>query len=236
MLRKFTHFTNSKKSLLNILKYGFAWMRNDRVVIQSLLPDVDFSEREPQSFGQICFTENTFETNKDHTKFFGSYGIQVSLKWAEEHNIQPVIYIPDNGPILESFRFLFQQTFQKAQAEELFPNDTARQKWIVSSAMAGVTGKPVYKRLLDLYQFMEPAQYSAEREWRIVNPNTDWSIPHDRKTTIKNISPPKGWGNVLYTLPIRSDDIVAFVCHEKDKNDLFSSLSEEFKGISIFSY
>lgn len=233
MNRQLTHFTTTDKSLLNILKHGFAWVRKDRVVIESLLPDVDFSQREPQSFGQICFTENTFESNRDHTKFFGSYGIQVSMEWAKRHSIQPVIYVPDTGPVLDSLAFLFKQTYQKAEAEELYPDDLVRQQWMVSAPMAGVTGKPLYAALLNLYQFMEPAQHSVEREWRIVNPNPDWGISNSVEKTIKNVSPPQGWATVLHTVPIKPEDIVELVCRKKDAYGLLNLLEEEFKQVPI---
>lgn len=233
MSRKFTHFTNSKKSLLNILEHGFAWMRNDRQVIEMLLPNVDFSRREPQSFGQVCFTENTYESNRDHTKFFGSFGIQVSSAWADKHNIQPVIYIPETGPILESLSFLFDQTFRKAMVEERFPDDSARQQWMVSASMASITGKPLYAALLKLYEYMEPIQHAAEREWRIVNPNTDWGIPDSIEKTIKNVSPPKGWLKILGVIPIEPKDIVALVCRKQDVDGLSASLQDRFKHIPI---
>lgn len=233
MSRKLTHFTNSQKGLLNILEYGFAWMRNDRIVIESLLPDVDFSKREPQSFGQICFTENTFETDRDHTKFFGGYGIEVSLGCAKRHEMQPVLYVPDTGPVLDSLRFLFGQTYQKARAEELYPDDLARQQWTVSAAMAGITGKPLYAALLNLYQFMEPANHSAEREWRIVNPDPDWSISNSTEKAIKNVSPPQGWASVLRVVPIHPEDIVALVCRKQDADKLAACLREPFRQVPI---
>jgi hypothetical protein len=236
MNKQFTHFTNSKKSLLNILDHGFAWMRNDRVVIELLLPNVDFSKREPQSFGQVCFTENTFESNRDHTKFFGSYGIQVSSDWAGKNKIQPVVYIPENGPILDSLRFLFDQTYQKSEAEELYPKDLARQQWMVSAAMASVTGKPLYSALLNLYQYMEPAQHSAEHEWRIVNPNPDWGISNSTEKAIKNVSPPQGWATVVHVVPIEPDDIVAIFCRKQDAESLSTSLQNEFRQIPISAH
>lgn len=236
MSRRLTHFTNSKKSLLNILEHGFAWMRNDRVVIELLLPDVDFSAREPQSFGQVCFTENTFESNRDHTKFFGAYGIQVTPEWAARHQAQPVIYVSDSGPVLNSLRFLFQQAYGKAKAEELYPDDLARQQWMVSAPMAGVTGKPLYAALLNLYQFMEPAQHSAEREWRIVNPNPDWSISSSSEKAKRNVSPPQGWATKLHVVPIEPEDVVALFCRKQDKDALAEALQDKFKQVRIHAH
>lgn len=206
------------------------------MVIESLLPGVDFSKREPQSFGQVCFTENTFESNRDHTKFFGAYGIQVTWKWAARHQAQPVIYVPDSGPVLNSLRLLFQQTYQKAKAEERFPDDLARQQWMVSAPMAGVAGKPLYAALLNLYQFMEPAQHSAEREWRIVNPHPDWGISNSTEKAIKNVSPPRGWATVLHVVSIDPGDVVALFCREQDADDLVESLQEKFKQIPIHAH
>lgn len=230
------HFTNSIDAVVNILTYGFAWQRNDREVISLLLEQVDFSEREPESFGQVCFTENRFESEREKTKFFGRFGIQVSLAWARQNNVQPVIYVPQYGPLIESFRFLFTQTYQKAVAEQKYPDDKAMQMWKVSSAMANVAGQPLYANLLCIYQFMEPARHSGEREWRAVNPNPDWSISNSTEKAIKNVSPPEGWAKIVHVLKVEPTDIEALICLEADKNDLENRVPHGFEIVPIRTY
>lgn len=211
-------------------------MRNDRIVIESLLPHVDFSKREPESFGQVCFSENSYLSERDSTKFFGSFGIQVSEAWARKHQAQPVIYIHDEGPVLSSFQFLFTQFHSKAKAEEKYPDDAARQMWETSSAMAGVVGQPLYAHLLGLYRFMEPARHFAEREWRVVNSEPDYSISNDTDKAIKNVSPPEGWSKILHVIPVGPDDIVSLHCNQSDKEELESSLPNDFKATNIYAH
>lgn len=228
-----THFTNSIDAVVNILSYGFAWQRNDREVISLLLEEVDFSAREPESFGQVCFTENNYESERDKTKFFGKYGIQVSQDWSRLNNLQPVIYVPQFGPVVEAFRFLFTQTYQKALAEKEYPDDKAMQMWVVSSVMANVAGQPLYGSLLRIYQFMEPARHSGEREWRAVNPYPDWSISNSTEKAIKNVSPPKGWAKIVHVLKVEPADIEAIICHDVNETELRAKLPETFREVSI---
>ena len=211
-------------------------MRNDRVVIESLLPNVDFTTREPESFGQVCFSENSYRTERDKTKFFGSFGLQVSEAWARKHQAQPVIYMHDEGPVLSSFQYLFNQFHSKAMAQEKYPNDAARQMWETSRAMAGVVGQPLYAHLLELYRFMEPAIHYTEREWRVVNPEPDYSISNDTDKAIENVSPPQGWAKIIHVIPILPDDIVSIHCKQSDKDKLESALPNEFRDKMIYAH
>lgn len=236
MARALTHFTNSVENVTNILEWGFGWQRNDRQVIALMLPNVDFSEREPESFGQICFTENRCEIDRDGTKFFGRFGIQVSESWSERHNAQPVMYIADHGPVTESLRFLFTQTYQKAEAEQRYPDDAARQMWEISSVMAGIGGQELYAHLLRIYQFMEPARHSNESEWRIVNPNPDWGIARSTEEAIKEVSPPLGWAKHTRVLKLEIPDVEAISCPHADRTELENSLPETFRSVPIRPY
>jgi len=233
---KLYHYTNSIDALVNILSYGFAWMRNDRVVIETLLPGVDFSDREPESFGQVCFSENSFMSERDKTKFFGSFGLQVSEHWARKHKAQPALYIEDKGPVVDCFRFLFKQFHSKAKAEERYPNDAASQQWEVSHAMASVVGQPLYAQLLGIYRFMEPARHFSEREWRIVNPEPDWSISNNTGKAIENVSPPEGWARLLHVIAVKPIDIIAIHCEQVNYETLKAALPEDFKDVQIYAH
>jgi len=228
-----THFTKSSDAVLNILEHGFAWIRNDRKVIRDLLPEVDFSQREPQSFGQISFTENRRETNPEHIKKYGTFGIAVKWEWAQRNKIQPVIYIPQNGPLIDALKFLFTQTYNKAKAEELYPNDKVRQMWETSAVMSGVKGFPLYGSLLKLYEYMEPAENSHEREWRIANQVAYYSITTDLSKTIEDVSPPKNFANIMSLVKIEPDDIINISCKKGNYSELKKKLPEKFKFLEI---
>ena len=231
-----THYTNSVSAVTNILETGFAWMRNDRILIETLLPEETFLEREPQSFGQICFTENNYEFDRAGTKNFGAYGITVSKNWAHKHGAQPVIYISNEGPVSDTFQKLFQQFYQKAKVEELYPDDTARQQWMVNKAMANVVGQPIYALLLSLYEYMEPAVHSKEREWRIVNPSPDYGISKDSKEALKNVTPPRGWAKIIHVLPIESADIEAIHCPKQQCEKLRESIPAKYEQVAIHGH
>jgi hypothetical protein len=228
-----THFTRSSEAVSNILSHGFAWMRNDRKVIRDLLPEVDFSKREPQSFGQISFTENSRETSPEHIKKHGTFGIEVRWEWAKRNKIQPVIYIPQNGPMIDALKYLYTQTYKKAKAEELYPNDKDRQMWETNAAMAGVAGAPLYGKLLKLYEYMEPAENSHEREWRIANQEPYYSIATDLNKIIEDVSPPKGWQNIMNVVKIEPGDIINISCKKGNYSELTKKIPEKFRHVHI---
>ncbi len=228
-----THFTKTATALENILDHGFAWIRNDRKVISDLLPEVDFSEREPQSFGQICFTENTRESSIDHVEKYGTFGIEVNWEWAKRNLIQPVIYVPKEGPLLDSLRFLFTQTYNKSKIEEKYPGDKARQMWESNAAMASVVASPLYARLLKLYEYMEPANHSHEREWRITNQNPNYSISSNLQKTINDVSPPLNWATIINVVKIEPQDIIKISCKKENYSELKDRVPLRFKDVPI---
>ena len=89
---------------------------------------------------------------------------------------------------------------------------------------------------LELYQYMEPASHSVQREWRIVNPDPDWSISKSKEEAVKNVSPPKGWATVTSVVPIEPEDIVALICQKQDVNNLSLSLHQKFREVPIQAY
>jgi len=230
---KLKHFTKTADAVSNILEHGFAWIRNDRKVICHLLPGIDFSKREPQSFGQISFTENSRETSPEHIKKYGTFGIEVRWEWAKRNKIQPVIYIPQDGPVIDTLTYLFTQIYKKAKAEELYPNDKDQQMWETNAAMAGVAGAPLYGKLLKLYEYMEPAENSYEREWRIANQETYYSITTDLSKTIEDVSPPKGWANVMNVVKIEPGDIINISCKKENYGELTEKIPEKFRYVHI---
>lgn len=52
-----THYTDRIEALVGILTNGFAWVPNRRDLMPILVPEHDFSRREPQQFGMISFTD-----------------------------------------------------------------------------------------------------------------------------------------------------------------------------------
>lgn len=87
-----THYTKKIDGVVNILSHGFAWVANRRNLVDILIPHHDYSEREPQQFGMVSFTEATPEEARSHSDAFGQYGIIVS---DEGNRGQTTIYLHD---------------------------------------------------------------------------------------------------------------------------------------------
>ena len=165
-----THYTDSIEALGGILANGFAWVPNRRDLMPLLVPEHDFSRREPQQFGMISFTELEPEHANTHTEVFGPFGVLVSEEWARANRAERVIYVQNEGPAYEAWRSLFTVGFRDVKSRIKYPDDAG---WLMSfenKAVAGaVAGSTIWAALLQLYEYMETADFSCECEWRIVN-------------------------------------------------------------------
>lgn len=97
------HYTKSEETVAAILQYGFLLMPNKRHLINAFLPSDDFSQREPQEFGMVSFTELESQQARSHRERFGEFGICVGWQWALRNNAQRVIYVEDSGLVFSDF-------------------------------------------------------------------------------------------------------------------------------------
>ncbi len=82
------HFTKTKEKLFQILLYGF-WPRY-------VLEDTSwFSmvDNDCRAFPMVCFCDIPLSRISEHISFYGSYGIGLSKRWAEENGMNPLFYI-----------------------------------------------------------------------------------------------------------------------------------------------
>jgi hypothetical protein len=80
---------------------------------------------------------------------------------------------------------------------------------------------------------MEPAENSHEREWRIANQDPNYSITIDLNKTIEDVSPPKGWANIMNVVKIEPSDIINISCKKENYSELTKKIREKFRYIHI---
>jgi hypothetical protein len=230
-----THYTSSFEALAGILKNGFAWVPNRRDLMPLLVPEHDFSKREPQQFGMISFTELDPEHADPHTSIFGPFGVVVSEGWASANRAERVIYIESAGPALDAWRSLFRIGYRDVTARIKYPDDAA---WLMSfenKAMAGaVAGSTLWAALLQLYEYMESADFVGEREWRIVHPHPYYSLSDSKDEVIQQVSSPQGWAQSFNVVRISPREVEAFICPTSEYQTLQHALPEEFGSLAVY--
>lgn len=231
----FTHYTASPSAIGNILRHGFAWFPNRRKLTQLLIPQRDYSVREPQQFGMISFTEIEPEHASEHCEAFGKYGIVVSDTWATARKVQRVIYVEKEGPVTDALRVLFASGYADVTSKIEYPDDGA---WLMAYenkvAASAIAGSTVWAHLLQLWEYLEPAESASQREWRIVNPEPLYSLKEDKTQTIADVSPPQNWAKFVNVLPIPRADVTALVCRPSERAKLLECLPLEYQDIPIF--
>jgi hypothetical protein len=60
---RLVHYTKSAEVLVSILENGFLLVPNKRNLINALLGEEIFPDREPQQFGMVSFTQLPFESS-----------------------------------------------------------------------------------------------------------------------------------------------------------------------------
>ncbi|MBI5049251.1 MAG: hypothetical protein HZB54_09975 [Deltaproteobacteria bacterium] len=233
---QFTHYTQKIEAIEKILKNGFAYVPNKRSLITEFLPSHDFTKREPQQFGMVSFTELSPSQAENHRKVFGNYGIVVSEKWALAHKIQKVLYIDNTGPIYDCLRNLFQVAYNELKQKSLAREGEVTEMAYTNKVRAGIAGGYLYSNLLQLYEYMEPIKHLSHQEWRIVHPKPYYGYGETKADIISNVSPPKGWAQFLNVLPVKTDDIIGFICPENEQDIFKKTIPSEFtrKPIDIY--
>jgi hypothetical protein len=203
--------------------------------MQSLVPAHDFSEREPQEFGMISFTDRD-PAAPEHLTKFGEFGIVVLDEWARSQMAQPVIYVPEGGPIEAALCWLFTMGYEQMKARITIPEDAAAQMAFTNKAMAGAYGGLLWSNLLTLYEYMEPAQNAYQSEWRIVHPHPVYGYPPSKVEIIAGVSPPRNWAQFLSVLRAPDDAVVGFVCPRPHEQSLLRALPSSFSSKPIRLY
>ncbi len=231
---RLVHYTNSPQVIGSILRYGFLLVPNKRYLINALLGEDLFAEREPQEFGMVSFTQLPVAEATAHRERFGRFGIVVSWDWALSHDAQRVVYVDEGGPIAATLAWLFRLAKQEL---ERATDGAPSSETLTNKALAFTKGSTLYARLLTLYEYMEPERSSGQVEWRIVN-----KIPQHHDTGKERgelvrelLEIVKMWKN-FGSIRLTPNDVHAFIGPRGAKAELESELPEEFKSIPVLTY
>ncbi len=231
-----THYTPEVHTVGKILVNGFAYVPNKRGLIVEFLSSHDFSEREPQAFGMVSFTELPPDRAQGPRETFGNYGIVVSGEWASSHHMQKVLYVAREGPIFEALCWLFQHAYVDLKERIKFPEDAAWQMAYTNKVMAGIAGGLLYANLLQLYEYLEPIEHSYQQEWRVVHPYPVYGYGKTKQEIIGNVSPPKGWAKHLHTLSVQPSDVLGFVCPVDEEEILRGCVPSEYRDKPVHTF
>jgi hypothetical protein len=231
---RLVHYTNSAETVASIVRHGFLLVPNKRHLINALLGQQVFTDREPQEFGMVSFTQLPVGEATAHRERFGRFGIMVTWEWALEHDAQRVIYVDHRGPTAKTFAWLFRLAKQELdRATGGAPDEMT----LTNKAFAFMSKSNMYPHLLTLYEYMEPEANSTQIEWRIVN-----KLPqhHDlgkpRAELIRELLTTAKLWNSFGCVPVGPNDIHAFICPRGSKADLAALLPDEFKTVPILTY
>ena len=236
MHKELTHYTNDINTIVKILNNGFAWMPNQRNLINDFIPFHDFSNQEPQQFGMISLTELSAQNSTKHRNKFGDYGIVLSSDWCLKHNAHKVIYLDRKGPIFDAFKILFTNAYSELSSKIRFPEDEGWRRAYLNKDFAGFIGGFNWSLLLQIYEYMEPIENSYQQEWRIIHPTGIGFDDKSREKIITEVSPPKGWSKLISVLKVSNEDIVGFVCPQKDMKTLINKLHPGYQNKVFYTF
>jgi len=228
-----THYTSSTEAVVSILSNGFAWVNNKRDIIKTLIPIHDFSDREPQQFGMISFTDSSPPAPTRHREKFGQFGIVVSHEWALSKMAQKVFYVAREGPITSALQELFGTGYRELKSQIKYPEDSAAQMAFTNKAMAQVHGGRLWSNLLTLYEYMEPMENAWHSEWRIVHKVPFYGYPSSKEAIIQNVSPPKNWAKIFNVVPVPEQAVIGFVCPSQHQQPFARALPSNFTSKEI---
>jgi hypothetical protein len=216
-----------------------------------LVPDGEFSEREPQEFGMISFTDWSPPAPPKHREQFGDFGIVVSREWAqakkkvrgfasenieEDLRAQRVIYI-EEGPVLDALRWLYTTAHNhlNSQSKDDALTRIAPTSVILSKVMARIEGEDLWSNLLTIYEYLALGENAYQSEWRIVNHLPVYGYAPSISELIKAVSPPEGWAKVTGLRTLRAPDaaINGFVCPRQAEASLREAMPPQFSTKQI---
>lgn len=229
-----THYTQSVEAIVNILAHGFAWVPNRRRLTKLLIPQHDYTKREPQQFGMISFTELDPPNANVHRGQFGEFGIVVSEAWAVENGAQRVIYIERHGPVTAALQMLFTIGYEDVTRSIEYPDDEG---WLMAyenkNVASSIARSTMWAHLLQLWEYLEPASSSQQHEWRIVNTMPLYGLSENKDEAIAQVSPPQNWAKYTHALPIHQSDVVAVICELCDIGHLQDALPDVYNDVDI---
>ena len=229
------HYTD-QESLLKILDHGFAWVPNERFLIEELAPEHEGATREPQAFGMISFSAVKPHRSSKHRKTFGDYGIVMSPNWYVQNLTNRVFYLKSRGLVFSCFKFLFSFAYRGFLQNVRYPDDKFYWMGYENKNVAGVIGAKEWVKALNIYEYLEPYKNKQQKEWRIVNPRPLYGFANSKEEIIKNIDPPQKWAQFTHVFKFNIEDVYAFVCPKSEINSLKSKLPINYQSKFFIGY
>jgi hypothetical protein len=227
------HYTHSTDVLLSILENGFLLVPNKRNLINALLGQDTFLDREPQQFGMVSFTQLPFASSSSHRQKFGRVGIVMSWEWAAANNAQRVVYVDEQGPTAESLSWLFR--YAKQELDDAAGGNPG-QMALENAAVASFANSTVWSHMLRLYEYMEPERNSPQVEWRIVNTSPQYHQTNDRSELIQNLLKHVKLWKSSGSVRFEANDVIAFICPREEAEHFTSLLPEPFRSVPVKTY
>ena len=136
------HFTNKFEYLKNILKDEFI----PRYSLENLrIGKANFEIAIPM----ICFCDIPLSNIKQHIRKYGDYAIGMSIEWADNNGINPVIYLKDNS--------ILSKQIQKVSTI------------IKPESQTDITNPEAIFALTDILRYIKPFNGSFSRDWNKYN-------------------------------------------------------------------
>lgn len=143
------HFTKDLEVLKSIIANGFYPRYSQE--------DISWLEFEHVAYPIVCFCDIPLSRIREHTDFYGSYGIGLTKEWGLKNKLNPVIYCPNNGLVSELADYIASTNDGDSEQDEKLREEAFWKLVKLVKPLSGqmiVSGKPVEK---DFYQ---------ESEWR----------------------------------------------------------------------
>jgi hypothetical protein len=120
------------------------------------------------AFPMSCFCDIPISRIREHTTFYGEYGLGMTKEWGQKNNLEPLIYTPSTGAVADFINY-----FVGTESDKVHPNDKALYKAISGhfDRMVALT-KPLTGNMLVGGKAIEKDFYQ-ENEWRYVPKDYD---------------------------------------------------------------
>lgn len=214
------NFTNLKGILGNNFKVSYC---REKIISENNQADY--------LIPMVSFCDIPFSQILNHVNNYGSYGIGLKKKWAEEKGLNPVLYIEKKSNLANSILSDLLEKLKSGRtriseltAEERKAFDIIRYLKNYEGTVERMNGK-----MIENYRF------SDEREWRyVINPETD----HNLFGNLKRASPErirelkKAYNEDIshFLLEFSPEDINYIIIKNENERDAILSLIEKVKG------
>ena len=203
------HFTNKYEYLVNILQNGFrvryckeyGWGKNH----------IDFA------LPMVCFCDIPLSQIKEHTSFYGEFGIGISRQWISKNkNINPVQYVNHKSTEYSHIlKILTKLKNKKCDEIELRKLILAKK---ISGKVSNKVGKIQFKKFYD------------EREWRYVPDNIEsFLLPISKDDQFNSVEKSKAIKECYLPIPPESIRYI-IIPYEQSRSKIINTIEKIYSN------